>query len=241
MEWIKLSNDRAEDLLRQGIHIHQQPTVTGVSVGVHSTVSSAVVGAGGLIGMQPAVSSAVTGAWISVTWSLQGQSNMAGAGTGIINPQSSTGIMSPSLAWSSTLASGANHYGVSPFPAQLWATQGVSTLSNTAPGLPNHLWLPYQQTSTTLPNQLIAGIGSPGMGAVGSARPGMVLGSRIVPPTLLPQSLLHQDWFSSDRSTESKGKRAEHWLHPDFYLSHDKKYDDICYQELLFGMVSVAE
>ena len=45
----------------------------------------------------------------------------------------------------------------------------------------------------------------------------------LVPPTLLPQSLLHQDWFSSDRSTESKGKQAKHWLRPDFYLPHDKE------------------
>ena len=52
---------------------------------------------------------------------------------------------------------------------------------------------------------------------------------------------VHQDWFSLNRSSESKGKRAKHWLRPDFYLPHDRKYDDSLYDELVFGMVSVAE
>ena len=70
--------------------------------------------------------------------------------------------------------------------------------------------------------------------------PGQV-GVPLVPPTFLPQSLLHQDWFGDGKPSDSKNKRSKHWMQPDFYIPTDKRYDELLYRELMFGMISVKE
>ena len=87
--------------------------------------------------------------------------------SGCLGLQSFASIMSPSLTLGSTLPGAPNHYGVTPFQAQLWAMQGASTVPNAMPGLPDHLCLPYQQQPQAgLPNQLIGG----GMSSATSTR-----------------------------------------------------------------------
>ena len=88
------------------------------------------------------------------------------------------------------------------------------------------------------PGSISASKGWPGWGQQ-QGTPGQV-GVPLVPPTLLPQSLLHQDWFG-DSKPESKSKRSKHWMRPDFYIPSEKRYDELSYRELMFGMVSVAQ
>ena len=89
------------------------------------------------------------------------------------------------------------------------------------------------------PSSLPTGQGWSGWGQQ-QGTPGQV-GVPMVPPTLLPQALLHQDWFADNKSSESKGKRSKHWMRPDFYIPTEKRYDELSYRELMFGMISVAE
>ena len=70
--------------------------------------------------------------------------------------------------------------------------------------------------------------------------PGQV-GILLVPHMLLPQSLLHQNWFADSKPSYNKRKRSKHWMRLDFDISTKKRYDELSYQELIFGMVSVAE
>ena len=81
-------------------------------------------------------------------------------------------------------------------------------------------------------------IGWTGLGGMQST-PGQV-GVPLVPLTLLPQSLRHQDWFGDGKSSDGKNKRSKHWMRPDFYIPTEKRYDELLYRELMFGMISVA-
>ena len=137
-------------------------------------------------------------------------------------------------------------------PPGLGATRGVPTQPpQVGPGVPAGLGVAKPIWSTTqsagLPNNppmvpphnpSAGNMGWAGWGSLQST-PGQV-GVPIVPPTLLPNSLLHQDWFET-KTSDSKGKRSKHWMRPDFYIPSEKRYDEVTYRELMFGMVSVAE
>ena len=172
---------------------------------------------------------------LGCTWSHQ---NMAAVNMGSTSGWQQSWL--PSVMSTGGLNNPTVAAGVAPFPPQLWSVQGASAVPSSLPGLPSHLRLPTATWIGRPTDQLIGagGVSAPG---VHPSTQSFAPGVQMVPPTLLPQSLLHQDWFSSDRSSESKGKRAKHWLRPDFYLPHEKKYDDVSYNELIFGMISVAE
>ena len=237
-EALKLTNDQSANILQQKVEM----TARLYSQGDGGNTA--------IPGNQSAVTgvSTATGAATTVTWS---QTNMA-APTGAYGAS-----LGPSTVplFSTGFSSADIPPGVAQFPSQLWATQGASATPLQVPGFfRGGLQLPPQSSNASTWNQLIGGqtrsqwdqlIGGNTGGGTPNAVPGGLsstgAGMPIVPPTLLPQSLLHQDWFTSDRSTESKGKRAKHWLRPDYYLPHDKKYDEVSYQELMFGMISVPE
>ena len=121
-------------------------------------------------------------------------------------------------------------------PAGLGVAKPIWYASQVTPGQPTIV--PPMNPGQVV-NDQGAGGGWPGWGQM-QGTPGQV-GVPLVPPTLLPQALLHQDWFSEGKSSDSKCKRSKHWMRPDFYIPVDKKYNELSFRELMFGMVSVAE
>ena len=170
--------------------------------------------------MESTETSAGPGMSTSVTWSQNSPILQHGGISGMAYPWGNTTFPS----------------GVAQFPSQMWSKQGSSAARLPIPALPGHLQLPPLAPGTAPVAAAATGFDQ----LIGAAGTSWYLGSWFV-PNRGGVSGSPDSTTAESPAPESKGKRAKDWLHPDFYLPHDKKYDDVTHQELMFSMLSVAE
>ena len=91
---------------------------------------------------------------------------------------------------------------------------------------------------------------------VGAAAPGLAAAAAPGHPTLPSIGGDPMPWFGGNRpapglghipavltpmDSESKSNRFRHWLHPSYHILSDKRYDELSYRELVYGMVCISE